>query len=284
MCLEDCEKKQTRREFLSSAGIGLSVAALAGNMLAQTVSCQKKDDISGEEITFKNGADSINGYFARPKRQGKRRAVIILHGNAGLPDDIKQTAEKLAEAGFLGLAVSSTSREETDLSKLTQEFIMSDRFIRRYIADAQAGFEHLKDNSFLKDEKFGILGYCGGGYTAVRFAEIDSRVKAVVSLYAAPVFPPERKSQNDPRPNLLDFVPNVKDAPIQFHYGTNDHLIPTRDVTKLKELLAKNKISHEIYMYENADHGFASFVNPNYNAEYAALAEKRWREFFHKKL
>lgn len=284
MCLEGCNKKRTRREFLASAGVSLGAAALAGNLLAQTVNCQTKDRIDAGEIRFKNGTDTINGYLARPKRKGKYRAVLVLHGNAAIPDDIKQTAAALADAGFVGLAVSSTSREESDLSKLTPEFIMSDRFIKRYVADARAGIEHLKAESFLKEDSFGVLGYCGGGYTAVRLAEIDRRVKAVVALYAAPSFPPERRSPDDPRPQLLEFVSNVKNAPIQFHYGTNDHLIPTRDVDKLKEVLEKNKISHEIYIYEKADHGFANFANPNYDAEHAALAEKRWREFLRKKL
>ncbi len=152
--------------------------------------------------------------------------------NAGVSDDIRHTAVILAHAGFVGLAVSSTSRENDDLSKLPQELVSSNRFIKRYISDGQAGIEYLKSKSFYNNKGFGVLGYCGGGYAAARFALSDSRVKAIVSLYGAPAFPPERNSPADPRQAMVEFVEQIK-IPMQFHYGTSDGLIPNENVQKL---------------------------------------------------
>jgi len=282
MCLEDCGNKRTRRDFLASAGVALGTVALATKLSAQAES-DNNDGIQQELVKFGNGGDRVEGYLARPKREGRRRAVLALHGNAGVSGDIRHTAARLAEAGFVGLAVSSTSREKDDMAKLPREFVMSNRFIERYIGDGQAGIEFLKQKSLSGDDGFGVLGYCGGGYTAARFAHADSRVRAVVAFYASPSLPPERNSQADPRPNMLDFINQVR-IPLQFHYGTRDGLIPNEAVEKLRETLRTGKRESEIYIYEDGEHGFANIRGETYWADHAALAEKRWRTFLQRHL
>lgn len=281
MCLEDCGNKQTRRDFLASAGVAFGGIALASALFAQTKTDDEK--LVREAVDFKNGDDTINGFLAYPKKREKYRTVLVLHGNAALPQDVTHTAARLAEAGFVGLAVSSTSRENDDLAKLPREFVSSDRFIRRYIADGQAGVEFLKTKSLYNGEGFGVLGYCGGGYAAARFAAADSRVKAVVAFYANPAFPPERNSPTDPRPAMLEFIEEVK-IPVQFHYGTSDGLIPNEKVEKLRAKLSAQNRKPEIYIYDGAAHGFAGVGGETYRADYAAQAEKRWRKFLSNKL
>lgn len=282
MCLEDCGNKRTRRGFLASAGVALGAAAL-GTKLSARAQSDDDDGLRQEQVEFRNGGDRVEGYLARPKKGGRRRAVLVLHGNAGVSEDVRQTAVRLAEAGFVGLAVSSTSREKDDMAKLPREFVMSDRYIKRYIGDGQAGIEFLQRKSLSGSGGFGVLGYCGGGYTAARFAHADPRVKAVVAFYASPLLPPERNSQADPRPNMLDFINRVK-IPMQFHYGTRDGLIPNETVERLRETLRAGKRESEIYIYEEAEHGFANVKGGTYRADHAALAEKRWRTFLQRHL
>ncbi|MDQ3799878.1 MAG: dienelactone hydrolase family protein [Acidobacteriota bacterium] len=283
MCLEDCGNKRTRRDFLAAAGAVIGGTALVSTLLAQTKNGDKSEKVERQFVDFKNGADTINGYLAHPKKKGKYRTVLVLHGNVGVSEDIRHTAVRLAEAGYIGLAVSSTSREEDDMSKLPREFVSSNRFINRYIEDAQAGVEFLKSKSFYNDKGFGVLGYCGGGYAAARFALADSRVKAVVALYAAPVFPPERNSPADPRPAMLEFAEQIK-IPMQFHYGTNDGLIPNEVVRKLREKLTEKRMKAEFFIYDQAQHGFANIGGETYRVDYAELAEKRWRAFLRNNL
>jgi len=80
-----------------------------------------------------------------------------------------------------------------------------------------------------------------------------------------------------------DFIEQVK-IPVQFHYGTRDSLIPNEDVEKLRVKLSAKNNRPEIYIYEGAQHGFANLTGETYRADYAALAEKRWRTFFPKHL
>ncbi|MCA1567637.1 MAG: dienelactone hydrolase family protein [Acidobacteria bacterium] len=265
-----------------SAGVAFGGIALASSRHGRTA-IGEQGDIIQELVEFKNGEDTIKGYLAHPRKAETYRSVLVLHGNLGVSDDIRHTAARLAGAGFAGLAVSSTSRENDEMAKLPREFVMSNRFIERYISDAQAGIEFLKKRSLFGGGRFGVIGYCGGGYTATRLAQADSRVKAVVAFYAAPVSPPERSSQADPRPHMLKYIEQVK-IPIQFHYGTRDNLIPNPDVEKLREKLTTKNRKPEIYIYDEAQHGFANMTGETYRADYAALAEKRWRTFLQKHL
>jgi carboxymethylenebutenolidase len=283
MCLEDCGNRRTRRDFLKSAGVAFGGIAFTSSSWHARTATGEQGGILREPVEFKNGADTIEGYLAHPRGANTYRTVLVLHGNLGVSDDIRHTAARLAEAGFAGLAVSSTSRENDEMAKLPREFVLSNRFIKRYIADAQAGIEFLKQRSLLGGDGFGVIGYCGGGYTAARFAQADPRVKAFVAFYAAPSFPPERNSQADPRPQMSDFIEQVK-IPAQFHYGTRDNLIPNADVEKLREKLSSKNRKPEIYLYDEAQHGFANITGETYRADYAALAEKRWRTFLQKHL
>jgi carboxymethylenebutenolidase len=279
MCLEGCEKI-TRRNFLANAA---AAALLANESSAQKKNAVGKSAIVESPVSFANGADRIDGFLARPAAKGKYPAVLILHGNAGLPADVRYAANRLAAAGFIGLAVSSTSRERDDAAKLAREFVASDRFIKRYLADAEAALEFLKSRPDGAPAKLGVLGFCGGGYAAARFAAIDERVRAVVALYASPEFPPERNSPTDPRPPLLEFIDEIK-IPVQYHYGTRDHLIPLASAERLAAKLKNSETNGEYYLYKDADHGFASFGGANYHARHAATAEKRWLKFFRKHL
>jgi carboxymethylenebutenolidase len=276
MCLECDEKALTRRGFLAATGLG-AVAALAGSAPAR-----KRSSIVFGEVKFRRGADSVDAFLARPSDSGKRRAVLILHGNAGVPEDARRAAREMAESGFLGFAVSSTSREP-DASKITREFLMSDRYIDRYVEDARAGIEYLSRQVYFNSAGIGILGFCGGGYTAARFAERDDRAKAFVAFYAAPIFHPPRISETDPRPNMIDFIDRLK-IPMQFHFGTADDLIPNEDVTRLREKLRQAGAKFEIYNYENAAHGFYNFNGPTFNAPYAGSAIARGKKFLRKHL
>lgn len=107
--------------------------------------------------------------------------------------------------------------------------------------------------------------------------------KVVVAFYASPAFPTERNSPTDKRPAMLEFIEKLK-IPMQFHYGMRDDLIPNENAEKLREkLLSKNRKT-EIYIYNEAQHGFANIIDETYRADDAALAEKRWRKFLRKHL
>lgn len=284
MCIE-CEKESlTRRSFLTNLSAMVAGSAISIKAANQTYPERALNDpkVIHRAITFKNGVDTIDGYLARPKARGCYRAVVILHGNAAIPEDIRNVAAQVAQAGFVGLVVSSTSREP-DVSKLTREFLSSYRYLERYMQDAQAGIDYLKAQPYIRSKSVGIVGFCGGGIVALMFSVRSAEVDAVVALYAAPFFTPERNSPTDPRPDLITFVKDFK-APVQCHFGTRDHLIPMEDVRKFEAELRRHRIKAELYTYEGADHAFYDYTRANYNPNAAQLAHRRMLRFLKKHL
>ena len=79
MCFECDEIDEGKRTFLKGATAAIVGAALAPQTFGQTTASTPKalDDpnVMHQPVTFKNGADSIKGYLARPKKEGRYRAL-----------------------------------------------------------------------------------------------------------------------------------------------------------------------------------------------------------------
>lgn len=284
MCIECDGGTLTRRSFITTvtAAVAGSAVRVRGAGLTTPERALDDPEIIHQAVTFKNGADTIDGYLARPKAGGRRRAVIILHGNAGIPEDIRNAAAQMAQAGFIGLAVSSTSREP-DATKISREFVSSHRYLKRYMRDARSGIDFLKAQPFVGGTTVGVVGFCGGGITGLMLSALSEEVAAVVALYAAPFFMPGRNSPTDPRPNLITFVKGFR-APVQCHFGTRDHLIPAEDVGKFEEELRRHEVAAEVYTYEGADHAFYDYTRSNYKPDAAELVRRRMVKFLRRHL
>ncbi len=240
-------------------------------------------------VSFKSGPDVIQGYLARPRKDGHFRAVVVLHGNLHLPEDHRYTAAQLAQVGFVALAIKRFSRTpELTITELNR----SDREDRRYLSntfnqqelnDAQAAINFLKSLSYFKDEGVGMVGFCGGGYQSLLLSTRSKDVKAVVAFYAPPLFLEQYQTANDRKPNLMDVVAEIK-IPIQGHYGMSDPIIPVEDVRRFEQALKKQKTPAEFFFYEGATHGFCDYTRPNYNEGAARLAKGRMLNFLKRAL
>src|SRR5207244_3280006 len=93
-----------RRGFLGGACATLLAGQVEGG--AQKVE-KALDDPTVEhgKVMFKHGGkETIDGYLARPKAQGRYPAVLVIAGNRITEEYIPHTCAALAVAGFVGLA------------------------------------------------------------------------------------------------------------------------------------------------------------------------------------
>jgi carboxymethylenebutenolidase len=287
MCL-DCKKGDdvdpTRRSILIGVPSVVIGAAAGARILGQQPPRRSLDDprVIHSLIRFKSGADDVEGFLARPAAPGRHRAVVVTHGNAGLPEDIRNTAAQLARAGFVALAVNPTSRYP-DMSTFPRESLKTNEFGVVMMDDIAAGIAHLRTLAFVKPGGVGMVGFCGGGIISVLFAALSREVDAVVAFYAAPFVGPENNTLADPRPHMLWFVRWVT-APIQAHFGTNDPYIPTAQAKRFEQEVHKHNPRGEVYFYEGAAHGFANYTNDTYDAAAARSAEGRMLKFLEENL
>lgn len=277
MCFECDREKITRRKFLAGSTVAIAGLVLEVNAFGQT---SKNEQVIGEDVTFKNGADTILGYLTRPNKKGRHRAIIMVNGDLGVADWLKIVSKDLSEIGFVALTIDLDSRKEPP--RPADEYI-GNELDRRVTTDILAAIEYLKKQSFVKGNKgIGMVGFCFGGRKALMTPTESKDIKAAVSFYGPIV--DHRRYAKDPRPDVSTVAAKIK-IPVQGHYGTLDPVAIAKDAKDFEEQLKKQKTPIEMYYYEGAGHGFYGNTwakqTPEfgYNAEAAKLARERMLKF-----
>ena len=271
MCTDElCQGKTSRRRALLAGGI----AALTprNDATAQQPSAPPPtrvlDDpgIQHGRVQFvHNGAETIDGYLARPKAEGRYPAVLVIAGNKISEEYIPNTCAALALAGFVGLApnvfhpLPDTARTDEVYANYLGKHTELDR-----LDDIQIGASYLRAQSFVGSGGMGIVGFCRGGREALLFAARSREIDAVVAFHPAPL-------------QQLEIARLT--VPIQVHHGTDDHSVGVDNSRRLEQTLRSQKTSIDLFLYEGADHGFLAYARPFYRPDYAKLAWSRAVEF-----
>jgi len=207
---------------------------------------------TSKDVTFKSEGDTVKAVAYMPDGKGPFPAIIVIHEWWGLNDWVKEQATKLADQGYLALAVDfyrgkvATTRDEAhELSRAP-----SDRVQR----DARAAFAYLQTRPDVKKDKIGAIGWCWGGGYSLQLAIAEPTLAADVINYGdVSASPEELKKIN---------------APILGLFGAQDRGITPDDVKKFGEEMDKLGKKGDITIYPDAGHGFQNPVNgTGYNAK-----------------
>ena len=269
-----------RRDFLkagavSVAGFGALGASGAGRQQPPT---RVLDDprVEHGKVMFKHaGKETFDGYLARPKASGRFPGVLVIPGNLITEEYIPNTCAALALAGFVGLAPNIFHPLPTNwpVTKFEgrREYI-KDHNDYDILEDIQVAADYLKALPSVKDEGFGMVGFCYGGWISLQMAARSREVRAVVAYHPC--------IGTNPDPHLLNQVR----APVQLHQGTADQSIDPKSAIQLRDIFRAHDVPVELFMYKGADHGFASYERDTYRPDYAKLAWSRTTKFLSKYL
>lgn len=237
---------------------------LEGNYaVAQTL--PQEDDLITERITYAVEGGEMKGYLARPKKEGKYPAVLVIHENRGLNAHIEDVTRRAAKAGFLALApdalslLGGTPANEDEARGLFQK--LNPQETTKNFAKA---FETLKSRKDCTG-KTGCVGFCWGGGMANQLAVHVPELNAAVAFYGR-------------QADAAD-VPKIK-AAVQLHYASLDERI-NAGIPAYEAALKENKIRYELYMYEGVNHAFHNNTSAaRYDANAAKLAWDRTIAFW----
>jgi carboxymethylenebutenolidase len=237
---------------------------LEGNYaVAQTL--QQDDDLITERITYSVDGGEMKGYLARPKKEGKYPAVLVIHENRGLNAHIEDVTRRAAKAGFLALApdalslLGGTPANEDEARGLFQKLNPQDT--TKNFAKA---FDTLKSRKDCTG-KTGCVGFCWGGGMANQLAVHVPELNAAVAFYGR-------------QADAAD-VPKIK-AAVQLHYASLDERI-NAGIPAYEAALKENKIRYELHMYEGVNHAFHNNTSAaRYDANAAKLAWDRTIAFW----
>ena len=268
-----------RRTFLDRIGKfavgGLTAAAIFESLTpnyawAQQVPADdKRIKVGYETVQSPAGNGSIKGYLARPAKNGKRPAVLVIHENRGLNPYIEDVARRLATVDFVAFAPDGLTSvggfpgtdekgaalfRTVDSKKMTEDFVAAAKWLKAR-SDSTG--------------KLGAVGFCFGGGIVNQLAVLLGKdLNAGVAFYG--------------RQAAVEDVPKIS-APLLFNYAGNDERINAGIANYEAALKANNKV-FESYMYDGKQHGFHNDTTPRYDEASAKLAWTRTVDFFKKHL
>lgn len=195
--------------------------------------------------------------------------VLVVHENRGLVDHIKDVTRRVAQAGFVGLAVDLLSRQGgtqafTDPAAQTAAYNRTTQYERR--SDLIDGLAYIKGLDACRFDRIGMVGFCAGGGNAWDFAVYIEELVAAVPFYGAP-------------PTTED-ISRIK-APVLAMYAELDRSLTQRGLAAITTLNQQQK-SCGLCVYEGVGHAFHNDTGPNYNAYAATDAWARTVAFFNK--
>ena len=250
---------------LSAAAVLLPL--LQSNYANAATIAENDARIAIEKVTYKGASGEVKGYLAKPKAEGKRGSVIVVHQNRGLNPHIEDLARRFAVDGYNALAVDFLSqlggspKDEEEAMKLYPKLDNA-----KVTGDANAAVAYMRTRPD-SNGKVGAVGFCWGGGVISQMAVTDPSLNSGVIYYGAP-------------PALAD-VPKIK-TKLLAHYG--DTKLDTRLGAMLPDFekaLKEAKIDYQLFVYEGANHAFNDDTQqPRYEANAAKTAWERTLALF----
>ena len=231
-------------------------------LIATAISAFAADSKS---VSYKSGDETVQGSLYTPQGKGPFPAIIVIHEWWGLNDWVKEQASKLADEGYVTLAVDlyrGKVAKTPDEAHEIMRGVPEDRAKR----DLHAAFEFLASQPNVKKDRIGSIGWCMGGGYSLDVALQEPTLAATVINYG----------------HLATDMDALKkiNAPILGLFGAQDRGIPPADVRKFGDTLDQMGKKIDIKIYDDAGH---AFENPNnkdgYRAADAADAWKRTVDF-----
>src|SRR6202167_5028369 len=118
-----------------------ALAIVALGLLAAIVTVQA-DAPKTETVQFPDGTGTVSGFLALPEKPGRYPALVVVHEWWGLTDWVKEQAQKLADQGYVALAVDVYRGQVTSDPEMAHE-LMRGLPEDRAVSDLKAGYAYL---------------------------------------------------------------------------------------------------------------------------------------------
>src|SRR5918994_1960780 len=266
-------QEEHKRTFLSAAVT--TISSVTNNFMNSTSTAGQT--IQNETVAYYENA---SGYLVYPVSNlpnsatvatEKLPAVIMIHENRGLNDNIKDTADILAKQGYVVLAVDLFQGQVTadpDQARELSSSVRNNPGIA--IENMQSAVRYLTSLENVNGSRIASIGWCFGGGQSLQLAlnSEEHPLAATVIYYG----------------NLVDDTEALSKIkwPVLGIFGDQDQSIPVDSVKQFEQALNEIGVINEIYIYPGVGHAFANPSGDNYAPKETADAWKKTLAFLDK--
>jgi dienelactone hydrolase len=201
-----------------------------------------------EEIDYRHNSKTFGGYLAYDETQtGPKPGILVIHDVWGLGEQPRERARRLAELGYVALAVDlfgdrQQPKEISEGLALVGDLLADTRQFRELL---RAGVDTLARHSSVDSSRLAAIGFCLGGSSVLELAREGVDLRGVVCFHGnLDTQAPARKGQ-------------VK-AKVLVCTGGDDELIPNEQRASFEHEMKEAGIDWQLNIYGGAEHSFTN--------------------------
>ena len=226
-----------------------------------------------KHVEFASNGFQASGHLAVPAA-GTGPGVIVIQEWWGLNRQIKGTADRLADDGFVALAPDiyrGALAGHDEMDKASE--LMTSLPPERAAQDMSGAVDYLAAHEAVRSDKLGVIGFCMGGLlTLLLAAQRSDRIAAAVPFYGFP--------QGESEPDWTGLA-----ATVRGHMADPDDFF-TPDAARALEAKLQGLGKDVTLTIHKAGHAFMNEENPGgtHDPELAAYLWPRVVGFLHTEL
>jgi carboxymethylenebutenolidase len=248
-----------------------ALAALSANNTDATTTAE------GLQIKTVNYFDDASGYLVYPSAGNttssiKLPAIVMIHENRGLNDNIKNMANTFAKQGYVVLALDLFKGHVATTNDQARQLASSVRNnTSAAIANLQSAAKYVSSLDNVNASRIASLGWCFGGGQSLQLALHSEQhpLAATILYYGTPLITDKQE------------LSKIK-WPVLGIFGDKDQAIPVEKVKEFESALNAQGIPNEIHIYKGVGHAFANPSGANYAPKETADAWQKTLAFLKK--
>lgn len=204
-------------------------------------------NIREDSVSYSIDGKNYIGYIDYDaNKEGKRPAVLVVHEWWGLNGYPRSRAKKLAELGYIAMAVDMYGDGKIGDDPKTAQDLATPFYKDPTLAKTRldAAINELKTYVQTDTTKMAAIGYCYGGFIVLNAAKLGAKLDGVVSFHGD-----------------LSGVPVNKDslkAKILVCHGEADKFVTPEQVAAFKKSMDSAGVDYTFKSYPNATHAFTN--------------------------
>ena len=205
-------------------------------------------EIKTKVVDYAVGGTALQGFIAWDDASAaKRPGVVVVHEWWGHNEHARNSARRLAEAGYVGFALDMYGKGKLaahpdDAMKFMTEATKDPAALG---ARFNAALAELKKDPHVDPSRVGAIGYCFGGTVVIGQARLGADLKVVASFHGG-------------LGGLPPVKPGAVKARVLVYTGAADPMIPADQVEAFRKEMAAAGAKVDIVSYPGAKHGFTN--------------------------